>query len=99
MQVSDRMPRPEIGRDGRLHVRSHGLDRLLADFGKRAAFIDHATRLTTHAQGAQVLQAFLLRRALYSFQIPPASRAFRESVSNGRPSAAVVNFTHAQIVV
>jgi hypothetical protein len=46
------MFRPEIRRDGRLHVRSHRLDRFLAHLGKRTMLVHHTTMLPTHSQSA-----------------------------------------------
>ena len=65
------MARPEVGGDRGLHVGGHGLNRLLADFGERAPFVDHPTRLAPHPQGAGLAGILATQRLV---ELPSSTR-------------------------
>ena len=62
-ELGNGVTRKELRRDPVLHVRSHGLQRLLADFGKMPRFVDHAAHLATHAERARFARVPAAHRA------------------------------------
>src|SRR5207342_34081 len=50
LQLTRRIPLPEIAADGPLHVGDHRLQTLFADFGKIAQLVDHPAALAAHAE-------------------------------------------------
>ena len=75
-----------------LHVGGHRLERLLTDFREMAAFIDHAAKLSAHADRAGLAGVL----GTHGFpHVPPANSLCElKTVSNGFPATTAARSLH-----
>ncbi len=92
-QLFDAVSAPEVGLDRALHIRRHGLQRLLANFGKAANLVDHPAALPAHPQGT-CLASVLRPQRLVQLADAADFLGFAERVSNRWPTTAAGKFLH-----
>ena len=84
-ELGDRVAGKELRRDPVLHVRGHGLQRLLADFGKVPGLVDHPAHLAAHAERAGLARVPAAHRAPQRHPPDPLRRL--ERVADRLPAA------------
>ena len=82
---------PKRRLDRSLHVSDHGLQTLLADFGKATFFVDHPAFLAAHAQGTS-LACVWSAHGLDQFPQPSRLTTFFDRVPDCSKSTAAANF-------
>ena len=100
LELGDAVGAPELGLNRPLHVGGHRLQALLADLGEVAGLVDHAARLTAHAERAGLAGVLGAHGGPELPELPAARLAgFPPGVKNRLPTAAGGSFTHGTAFV